>query len=76
MYKKTFQKAVKMAKDAGYDDAKILGKWKSCEVVDPIYNDDIVRYTGFPQFILLENGLLRWTNDWEESRAIMGHFYK
>lgn len=63
--------AKKMARDAGYHDAKRVGTWKEYEVVEPIFTDGQDHFIGFPQYILYKDGKLRWTNDWQESLDIM-----
>lgn len=60
------QKKIKqMAKKVGYDDVKYVGKWKKCKVYEPIFTDDEIHFIGFPQYILCENGSLRWTQGTE-----------
>lgn len=75
MADKYLSKARKLAKSSIYDDAKYLGEWKGYAVYEPTFSDDEPRCIGFPQFILAKDKELRWTADWEESRAIMDKFY-
>ena len=60
-----------MAQDAGFHDVKYIGKWNGCDVFEPYYTDDIVRFTGFPQFVIIKRGKPQWTDDDDESRNIM-----
>lgn len=75
MADKYLSKAQKLAKSSIYDGAEYLGEWKGYAVYEPTFNDDEPRFTGFPQFILAKRGYVRWTADWEESRAIMDKLY-
>jgi hypothetical protein len=75
MAEKFLKQAKKVAQASIYDDARYLGMWNGYEVYEPIFNDDEVHYTGFPQFILAKNNALRWTKDHTESIAIMNKFY-
>lgn len=73
---KPLDKARTLAKMGNYDDAVYLGKWRFYEVFKPIRNDGVVRYTGFPSFILQRLGKWRWSKDWRESRRILNKFPK
>lgn len=75
MADKYLSNAQKLAKSSIYNDAKYLGEWKDYAVYEPTFDDDEPRCIGFPQFILANDKELRWTKDWEESRAIMDKFY-
>ncbi len=55
MKQKFLLEAKKMVKEAGYHDAKRVGKWKEYEVVEPIFTDGENHFIGFP---LGESGLL------------------
>lgn len=74
MNDKILQKTKKIAADCGYDDVQYLGKWKQYEIIEPIFNDDIVRYSGYPQFLMVSQNEIRWTKDYSESLAIMRKF--
>lgn len=63
-----------MAQESIYDDVQYLGKWKGLEVYEPVFNDDILRCIGLPQFILASGSELRWTVETDESLAIMEAF--
>jgi hypothetical protein len=76
MTKKNLKQAQEIARASIYDGATHLGKWNGYEVYEPTYDDDVVRYTGFPQFILAKDGVMRWTADSAESSAIMKRFYQ
>lgn len=67
-------KARALAKMGDYDDAVYLGTWRFYEVFKPIRNDGVVRYTGFPSFILQRLGKWRWSKDWRESMKILSKF--
>ena len=75
MADKYLEKAQKMAKSSIYDDAEYLGEWKGHAVYEPVFNDDVPRFIGFPQFILAKGDTVRWTANWEESGAIMDKLY-
>jgi hypothetical protein len=75
MVQKNLKKAQILARASIYDDARYLGTWNGYEVYEPIFNDEEVHYTGFPQFILAKNNASRWTNNHTESIAIMDKFY-
>lgn len=72
MKRKILLEAKRMAKEAGFHDAKRVGVWKDCEVVEPIFTDGEDHFIGFPQYILYKDGKLRWTKGYEESLDIMG----
>lgn len=65
------EEAKKIAREAGYHDMRQLKPWKGFEVLEPIYTDGIIRYEGYPQFLLVKDGKIRWTKDSEESLSIM-----
>ena len=71
MKQKFLLEAKKMAKEAGFHDAKFIGKWKEHEVIEPIFTDEETYVIGFPQYILCKDGKLRWTEDYQESLDIM-----
>ena len=75
MADKYLSKAQKLAKSSIYDGAEYLGEWKGYAVYEPTFNDDKPRFIGFPQFIRSKGDTVRWTVDWEESRAIMDKLY-
>lgn len=72
---KYLNEAINLAKSSIYDDAKYLGTWKGYAVYQPTFADDKPRFIGFPQFILADSNSIRFTNDDEESRAIMNKFW-
>ena len=76
MNKEYQKKASEMAKASIYHDAEYLGTWNAYEVFRPVFDDDEVHYTGFPQFILCSNGEARWTKNRQESIKILSTFYK
>lgn len=59
-----------LAQAAGFDNVKRVGKWHGFDVFDPDYNDDIIRYIGLPQFILVKDGVSRWSSP-DEAFEIM-----
>ena len=63
--------AKKLAKEAGFHDAKLIGKWKGYEIVEPAFPDGEIHFIGFPQYILCKDEKLRWTEDYQESLDIM-----
>lgn len=71
----TLGNIIKFAQTSIYDTAEYLGEWKGYAVYEPGFNDDEGHCTGFPSFILVKNNSIRWTKDWEESRAIMSALY-
>ena len=74
MKQKILHEAKKMAKEAGFHDAKRIGQWKGYEVVEPIFTDGEVHYIGFPQYILCKDGKLRWTSNMDECMAVFDSF--
>ncbi|MCM1079708.1 MAG: hypothetical protein NC344_10145 [Bacteroidales bacterium] len=74
MKKKVLGAVKKLAREAGYHDVRYLGMWSGYEVAEPIFTDGEVRYTGLPQYILVKDGVMRWTSDADESIAIMEAF--
>ena len=74
--KKIRAKARKMAQQSIYNSVKYLGKWKDYDVFEPTFNDDEIHFIGFPQFILYNEKGYRWTNNNEESSAIMAALWK
>ena len=69
---KEMKKKIKeMARKYGFHDVEYAGKWKNCKVYEAIFTDGREHCIGFPQYIIEENGKLRWTKDWEESLAVM-----
>ena len=75
MADKYLTKAQKLAKSSIFDDATYLGEWKEYAVYEPTFNDYEPRFIVFPQFILVQDGSIRWTADYSESTAIMEKFY-
>lgn len=71
MKQKFLEKARKIAQQSIYDNVKYIGKWKGYDVFEPTFDDDEVHFIGFPQFILYNEKGYRWTNNNEESSAIM-----
>jgi len=67
----TPEKIVKFAQSSIYDTADYIGKWNGYDVYEPGWNDDEPHCVGFPSFILVKDDNIRWTKDWDESRAIM-----
>lgn len=63
--------AKKMAREAGFHDAKRVGKWKEYEVIEPFFTDGGTHFIGFPQYILCKGRVLRWAKGYEESLDIM-----
>lgn len=74
MNEKILSKARKMAREAGFGDVMPLGRWKGFDVAEAIFTDGEIHYIGYPQFILSKDGKLRWSNDSDESLAIMDAF--
>lgn len=67
---------ITFAKKSIYDTADYLGDWDGYAVYEPGWNDDLPHFTGFPLFILVKGETIRWTKDWQESRAIMSALYR
>ena len=74
MKQKILHEAKKMAKEAGFHDAKRIGLWKGYEVVEPIFTDGEIHYIGLPQYILCKDGKLRWASGMDESLEILDSF--
>ena len=68
------KKIKQMAKKHGFHDVKYVGKHGKCKVYEAIFTDGEPHYTGFPQYIISEDGKLRWSKDWNESMDIMAEF--
>ena len=71
MKQKKLMEVKKMARDAGYHDVRVIGKWNGWQVAKPIFSDDITHYVGYPQYILVKNDKIRWTSSYKESDNIM-----
>ncbi len=61
MKRKILLEAKKKAREAGFHDAKRVGRWEEHEVVEPIFTDGVTHFIGFPQYIRCKDGKLRWT---------------
>ena len=70
------EKAKQMARKYGFHAVKYAGKWRDCKVYEPIFTDGETHCIGFPQYIINEGGILRWSKDWEESMDIMDELEK
>lgn len=66
-----FQKAKEMARLASFHDVRRRGKWHGYTVLEPIFTDGELHFTGIPQYILYMDGKLRWTESMEESFEVM-----
>lgn len=64
-------KAKKMASDAGFHDVRYVGRWNTFDVMEPIFKDEFVHYTGLPVFILSKDGALKWEKTPETCFEIM-----
>ena len=71
----TLENIIKFAQMSIYDTADYIGKWNGYAVYEPGWNDDDEHCVGFPSFILVKGESIRWSEDWEESRAIMSALY-
>lgn len=60
MNEKIIDIARKMAKQDGYHDVCPKKPWKGFEVLEAIYTDDITRFTGYPQYLLVKSGKVQW----------------
>lgn len=67
--------AKNMAYQEGYDNVKYLNKWHEYDVFEPIYNDNEIRITGYPIFILHKDGKFRWS-EYEEGVQIMDKLFE
>lgn len=70
------EEILKFARKSIYDTVDRLGEWQGYAVYEPGFTDDKPRCIGFPSFILVKGESIRWTKDWEESRAVMRRFCK
>lgn len=70
------EEILKFARKSIYGTVERLGEWRGYEVWEPGFSDDEEHCVGFPSFILIRGDSIRWTRDWEESRAVMRRFYK
>lgn len=69
------EEILKFVRNSIYDTVSYLGSWRGFEVWEPGFSDDEEHCVGFPSFILVKGDAVRWTEDWQESRAIMHHFF-
>lgn len=67
--------AKNMAYQEGYDNVKYLNKWHEYDVFEPIYNDNEIRITGYPVFILHKDAKFRWS-EYEEGVQIMDKLFE
>mgnify|MGYP004645402985 FL=1 len=65
------KKIKELARKSGFHSVRYAGKWYDCKVYEAIFTDGQEHCIGYPQYIIEENGKLRWTKDWEESLAVM-----
>lgn len=65
------KKIKELARKSGFHSVRYAGKWHDCKVYEPIFTDGQEHCIGYPQYIIEENGKLRWTKDWKESLAVM-----
>lgn len=68
------KKILELARKNGFHSVKRLGMWQNHNVYEPIFTDNEIHYIGFPQFILVKDGKIRWTKDCNESMDILGYF--
>ena len=71
MKQKFLIEAKRMARDAGYHEARRVGIYKEYSVMEPIFTDGKFHFIGIPQYILYKEGKLRWTKDYQESLDII-----
>lgn len=70
--KKRFRlKARRMARESIYGEARYVLFWNGYFVFEPVFTDLKEHCVGIPEFILIKDGEARWTNDCDESFAIM-----
>ena len=62
---------VRMANSAGYDYAITAGYWNDYEVYEPIFWEVEPLCVGLPEFILVKEDEIHWTNDTEEAFKVM-----
>ena len=53
------EKAIKYAKEHGYETAESLGEWRGYDTYEPIANADEVSYIGLPYRILVRGDIVR-----------------
>lgn len=71
MKRRFILRAKRMAREAGFHDAKKVSEWNGYIVFEPFFDDEIMRYIGYPQFILLKSEKMRWTKNNKESLLIL-----
>lgn len=59
----TPEKIVRFAQKSIYDTVKYIGEWNGYNVYEPGWDDEEPRFIGFPQFILVKDNIIRWTED-------------
>lgn len=62
---------IRMANSAGYEYAISTGYWKEYEVYEPIFWEVGPLCVGLPEFILVKEDEIRWTNGREEAFEVM-----
>ena len=50
--------------------------WQNYNVYEPIFTDNEIHLIGFPQYILVRGGKMRWTKDYNESMDILDYLDK
>lgn len=63
-------KVIKLAIEQGYDSALYSGTWNDYDVYSPIFWDDDTAYVGLPEFILVKDSEVRWTNNEEWQKVL------
>ncbi len=67
------EKAILLAKENDYDTARYEGEWNGFAVFRPAFLDDEPHYLGFPEVILVQNGIARFST-YEEAMAYQSTF--
>ncbi len=70
------KKILELAQKSGFHSVKRLGIWQNYNVYEPIFTDNEIHLIGFPQYILVRGGKMRWTKDYNESMDILDYFDK
>jgi len=61
---------IKFAKQQGYDKISYIGKWKGCEVYEPMFDYDGVSFVGLPLIILVKKNEIRMATPKESLQQI------
>ena len=68
--KRFLRRSVKMAKEAGYHNAKYAGVWEGRYVYKPVFSDEDRFRLRINRFMIVEGESMRWDRSVEEKNAL------